>query len=168
MWYNNNMIIGFIVAIVSIVLDQLTKFLIYGTAAKSIIGNFLWFESTLNTGVAFSLFEGFPVIFIIISSIASGLIGCLIISKKYCKGKVTKISLGLILGGTFSNLLDRIMFGGVRDFIYLKSINYAIFNVADMAVVCGVILLCISLIISIIRETKTNKKESEKSSNDEA
>lgn len=86
------MIIGFIVAIVSIVLDQLTKFLIYGTAAKSIIGNFLWFESTLNTGVAFSLFEGFPVIFIIISSIASVLIGCLIISKKYCKGKVTKIS----------------------------------------------------------------------------
>lgn len=72
------------------------------------------------------------------------------------------------MGGTFSNLLDRIMFGGVRDFIYLKSINYAIFNVADMAVVCGVILLCISLIISIIRETKTNKKESEKSSNDEA
>ena len=157
-----NMIIGFIVAIVSIVLDQLTKFLIYGTAAKSIIGNFLWFESTLNTGVAFSLFEGFPVIFIIISSIASVLIGCLIISKKYCKGKVTKISLGLILGGTFSNLLDRIMFGGVRDFIYLKSINYAIFNVADMAVVCGVILLCISLIISIIRETKTIKRKVKK------
>lgn len=161
------MIIGFILALITIGIDQLTKFLIYGTPAKSIIGNFLWFESTLNTGVAFSMFEGFSVVFIIISSIASVLLGLLIISKKYCTSKLTKLSLGLILGGTLSNLIDRIIFGGVRDFIYLKFINYAIFNVADMAVVCGVIILCITLVVSIFKENKQNKKEKDKGSKNE-
>ncbi len=162
------MILGFIVAVVAIGLDQLTKFLVYGSAAKSIIGDFLWFQSTLNTGVAFSLFEDFTVVFIIISSIASVLIGCLIVSKKHLSGKFQKFCLGLILGGTFSNLIDRIIFGGVRDFIYLKFIDYAIFNVADMAVVCGVILLCVSLIVSLFKEVKLNKKESSSKTNDGA
>ncbi len=158
------MILGFIVAIICIGLDQLTKFLIYGTVARSIIGEFLWFESTLNTGVAFSLFEGFPIVFIIISSTASVVLGCLIVSKKYLKTKLQKISLGLILGGTFGNLLDRIIFGGVRDFIYLKFINYAIFNVADMAVCIGVGLLVLSLILSLFKDKGGNKNQNEEKS----
>ena len=160
------MILGFILAAVALGLDQLTKFLIYGTASRSIIGDFLWFSSTLNKGVAFSMFENVPWLFIITSSLATIIFIYLIISKKYLTQKLQKISLGLLLGGTFGNLLDRFIFGGVRDFIYLKFINYAIFNVADMAVVCGVILLCISIVISLVKDAKNKTKEQTEEKND--
>ena len=140
------MITSLICAAIVVLLDQLTKFLIYGTPAMSIIGNFLWFESALNTGVAFSMFEGMSIVFIITSSLASVAFVYLIISNKWLKSKLEKLSLGLILAGTISNLFDRILFGGVRDFIYLKFINFAIFNVADMAITIGTILICICLL----------------------
>ena len=112
-------------------LDQLTKILIYGTATKSIIGDFLWFKSTLNTGVAFSMFEGRNWIFIVILTVAALILIYLIINKKIITSKAQKICLGFVLGGTIGNLIDRLLFGGVRDFIYFKFIDVAIFNMKD-------------------------------------
>lgn len=146
------MIIGLVCAIVIVGIDQLTKFLVYGTATRSIIGNFLWFESTLNTGVAFSMFEGKSILFFVIAMVASVVIIYFICSKRMLKLTPEKISLGLILGGTISNAIDRLVFGGVRDFIYLKFMNFAIFNVADMAITIGAILLCVSIIFLRKRE----------------
>ena len=152
------MIISIIVALFVIGLDQLTKFLIYGTPARSILGNFLWFESTLNTGVAFSMFEGSGWVFIITSSIASILFVYLIISNRWLKSKFEKISLSLILAGTVGNLIDRIIFGGVRDFIYLKFINFAIFNIADAAITIGAILICVAVLFFRKSKEEENKK----------
>ena len=152
------MIISFIVALSVVGLDQLTKFLIYGTPARSILGNLLWFESTLNTGVAFSMFEGKSFVFIITSSIASILFIYLLISKKWLNSKFEKISLALILAGTIGNLIDRIIFSGVRDFIYLKFINFAIFNIADMAITIGAILLCVAVVFFRKPKEEENKK----------
>lgn len=140
------MIIGLVCAVVVIVLDQLTKFLVYGTISRSVIGNLLWFESTLNTGVAFSMFEGNSLLFFIIAMLASVVLVYLICSKKWLSGNVEKIAIGLILGGTISNAIDRLIFKGVRDFIYLKFINFAIFNLADFAITIGAILFCVSII----------------------
>lgn len=140
------MIIGLVCAGLVVGLDQLTKFLVYGTISRSVIGNLLWFESTLNTGVAFSMFEGNSVLFFVIAMIASGGFIYLICSKKWLDGKLEKIAIGLILGGTLSNAIDRIIFKGVRDFIYLKFMNFAIFNLADFAITVGAILFCVSII----------------------
>ena len=140
------MLWGYIVALVTLGLDQLTKFLIYGSASRSIIGNLLWFESTLNTGVAFSMFEGKSVLFFVIAMIASLVMIYFICSKKWLKINLEKLSIGLILGGTISNAIDRLIFGGVRDFIYLKFMNFAIFNVADMAITIGAVLFCVAII----------------------
>ena len=151
------MITSFIVAAIIVGLDQLTKFLIYGTPARSILGNLLWFESTLNTGVAFSMFEGMQILFVIVAAIASVLFVYLIISKKWLTSKLEKISVALVLAGTIGNLIDRIVFNGVRDFIYLKFINFAIFNVADMAITIGAILLCVAIIF--LRKPKEEEKK---------
>lgn len=140
------MIIGLICAFLIVGIDQLTKFLVYGTASRSIIGNLLWFESTLNTGVAFSWFEGNSWVFFVIAIVASVFFVYLICSKKWLNGKFEKIAIGLILGGTISNAIDRLIFKGVRDFIYLKFMNFAIFNLADFAITIGAILFCISLL----------------------
>ena len=140
------MIIWLISAAIVIVLDQLTKYIVYGKISGSIIGNLLWFESTLNTGVAFSMFSGKSIVFFIIACIASVVLVYLICSSKWIKVKTEKLSLGLILGGTIANAIDRLIFGGVRDFIYFKSINFAIFNIADTAITIGAILFCVSVI----------------------
>lgn len=147
-------ILSFIFAGLVVGVDQLTKVLIYGTTAKSIIGNFLWFKSTLNTGVAFSMFEGKGWIFIIISSLASLAIIYLICSKKIVTKRSEKICLGLILGGTIGNLIDRLVFAGVRDFIYFKFIDFAIFNIADAVIVVSVVFFCIFLIIDTFKKEK--------------
>ena len=151
------MITSLIVAAIVVGVDQLTKFLIYGTPAGSVVGNLLWFESTLNTGVAFSMFEGMQWLFIVIASLASILFIYLIVSKKWLESKLEKISVALVLAGTIGNLIDRIIFNGVRDFIYLKFINFAIFNVADMAITIGSILLCVAIIF--FRKSKEEQKE---------
>src|SRR4029079_1491050 len=52
-------------------------------------------------------------------------------------------ALGLILGGTVGNLFDRLVFGGVRDFLYFYRVEWPVFNIADCALVCGAILLLI-------------------------
>ncbi len=153
------MILGYIFAFVMIVLDQVTKLLIFGDPAKSIIGNLLWFESSFNTGVAFSLFEGNSAVFIITSLLASGVFIYIIASKKFFTSKFEKISIGLVLGGTLSNAIDRCIFGGVRDFIYLKFMNFAIFNVADMAITIGAVLLCVSLVIGVFKKEPKNETE---------
>ena len=150
------MIIGFLCTLLVIGFDQLSKFLVYGNVARSIIGNFLWFESTLNTGVAFSMFSGNSIVFFIIACLASAVFCYFIISKKWLESRWEKISIGLILGGTISNAIDRLIFAGVRDFIYLKFINFAIFNVADMAIVIGAILFSIYSIF--LRDKKTDDR----------
>ncbi len=153
-------IISIISAVLVIGLDQLTKLFIYGSPSRSIIGNFLWFDSTLNTGAAFSIFTDMKWLLITISSVASVIIILLILSKKYFKSKTEKILFGVILGGTLSNLIDRCIFGGVRDFISLRFMNFAIFNIADMAIVFGAIILAIYILIKSLKKdkNKTNDK----------
>ena len=153
------MIISFILAGIVIILDQLTKFLIYGTPARSIIGNLLWFQSTLNTGIAFSMFENLTWLFSIISAISSGIFVFLIINKNIIKNRSGKIILGIILGGTIGNLIDRIIYGGVRDFIYLKFMDIAIVNIADIAVTIGAIVFCVYLLIFEIFNAKNTNIE---------
>ena len=152
------MLISFILAVLVVIFDQLTKVLIYGTPAKSIIGNLLWFQSTFNTGVAFSMFENMTIVFSVVSFVASGIFIYFIISNKVLKYKAEKIAIGAILGGTVGNLIDRVFLSGVRDFIYLKFMNFAIFNIADMAVSLGAVAFCIIMIIYEFKNSKTTQK----------
>ncbi len=153
------LLIYFAVIVAVIVADQLTKMKLYGQSF-SVIGDFLWVESSFNTGAAFSFMSGAVWFFIVVSALSSGVMIYLLISNKWGLSIFNKVAISLILGGAIGNLIDRIMLGGVRDFIYLKSINFAIFNVADMAVTIGGILLVIGLIIEIVKSC--NKREKAK------
>ena len=156
------MLIAFIISVLIIVIDQITKFCLYGMSC-SLIGDFLWLESTLNTGASFGMLKNGTVFFIIFSLPMIAIMIWLIISKKYNFGKFFKITLGIMLGGTIGNLIDRIAFGGVRDFIYFKSINFAIFNVADIAITVATIMLVVYLLMQLFK-----KKDDIKDKNKEA
>jgi signal peptidase II len=81
--------------------------------------------------------------------------------KKIKIDTIALISLGLITGGAIGNIIDRLRLGYVVDFIYVKIINFAIFNIADSCVVVGAILLGIYALFIYkepVKEPKTEEK----------
>lgn len=152
------MIVAYIISAVCLLVDQLTKFLLYGKSC-SLIGDLLWLEPGFNTGASFSMFSNATIFLIIFSIPMVVLINYAIISNKLTKSKFLKIALGILLGGTVGNLIDRIVYGGVRDFIYLKSINFAIFNFADVFINIGVYLLIGYIIYMFAKEYKKQYKQ---------
>lgn len=158
-------IYAIIAAVASVVIDQLTKLWFYGSAF-SVLGDFLWVQSTFNDGAAFGLFGGARWFFIILSiPVIAGLIYCLI-SKILGDSPFLGVTLGLMAGGIIGNVIDRIILGGVRDFIYFKSINFAIFNFADAFICVSVALLAIYLLFC--KKHKKDNKESRKDDDDSA
>ncbi len=112
-----------------VIFDQVTKYLFQG---KNIfIMSFFSFTYAENTGAAFSLFQNQNLGLIIFSFLVLGFI------VYYFKGY--PIALSFILAGLLGNLLDRIFFGFVRDFISIG--GWPIFNIADSANTIGIILL---------------------------
>ena len=132
-----------IIGIIIICIDQLTKNLVQVFDADvNIINNFLRIKYVQNTGAAFSMFKGHTTILILVSIVLLVLVYNLMFSYK--ETKLNNLSFGLIIGGIIGNLIDRIFFQCVRDFIDINIFNFPIFNIADMAIVFGVIILLIS------------------------
>ena len=155
------MIIGIIIAVSVIIIDQVTKYFLYGLN-MSLIGDFLWIEEAFNTGASFGMFKNGTLFFILISTPLIALMIWLLISKNKNITPFLKVCIGVLLGGTLGNYFDRLFLGGVRDFVYFKSINFAIFNMADVAITVGTIMIAVYLIIDIIKDAKKEKLEKEK------
>ena len=117
-----------------------------------------WFRitHTSNTGVAFGLFQNANVLFAIFATIVSA--GIIYFNQKLESGQVLlRVALGLQLGGALGNLLDRLTQGSVTDFLDFGP--WPIFNVADMAVVAGVLLMGYVL-LQEERKERSNEQES--------
>lgn len=128
--------IGSIIAIIIIIVDQLSKYIISQN-------NYIQ-----NTGIAFGMAQNNTLIILIINIIILSLI-MLFIFRKTLKTNLT-ITLFIILAGGFSNLLDRIFRGYVIDFIDIQIVKFPSFNVADIAVVLGILYL----IIYVLKQKK--------------
>lgn len=135
--------------LVIILLDMVSKYivsrLLIVNESVMIIKNFFNITYVRNTGAAFSIFSGSTFLVMIVSFII--IIGIIIyISKNKPSNKMEKVAYSLILGGAIGNFIDRIIYGYVRDFIEIDIFgwDYPIFNLADVFVVVGVILLVIA------------------------
>lgn len=141
-------------AVVVIVLDQLTKHLITqyfdsGTSHQPIrlVGSVLQLQYVENTGVAFSLFEGQGILFILIG-IALVAIAALYWRMRATASRFLALTFGLVLGGAAGNLVDRFSHAYVVDFIHFQIpgvFDWPVFNVADSAISVGVVLLAFML-----------------------
>lgn len=138
---------------VSLILDQFIKFLVtYNMKVGSIvtiIPSFFEIYYLQNRGAAFSSFQGMRYILILISLVIFfGLVTH--IKKNNITKKVEIISLGLIMGGLVGNLIDRLLYGYVIDYLAFTFFGYsfAVFNLADSFIVVGVVLLAIDIIRS--------------------
>jgi len=143
---NKKNIAIFSTALLVVLLDQLTKFLIKQNFQLSqsipLIKNILHFTYITNTGSAFGLFKGFNLIFILFSIIVIAVI-FYYLKKIKENEKLLQFAVGLILGGTIGNLIDRIFYGFVIDFIDFRI--WPVFNIADSAVTISVVFLIILL-----------------------
>ena len=108
-----------------------------------------------NTGVAFSLLEGQRWLFIPLTVITSLLIAIVLFRSPLRRRFVFSFSCSLILAGGIGNLIDRVAYGYVIDFLYVKLIDFPIFNFADCCVVVGAILLFAYLIFGLTGEEDT-------------
>ena len=128
----------YIIGIVIILIDQLSKFLIINKNI-TIIPKLLEFNYTQNAGGAFGV--GTKVIVTLLSILI--IIGIIIFLKKEDKNISNYIPYIMILSGSISNLINRVFRGFVIDFIDIHILNFPNFNIADMSIVMGVIILII-------------------------
>ena len=136
------------VSLIVFLLDRITKVLITNNfvldVRTKVIDKFFYITNCHNKGAAFSLFSGNIIFLIVITLMVLFLIYRTIKNKKYIS-KISTISYGLLLGGILGNLFDRFFFGYVIDFLdfVIYKFDFAIFNVADIAIVVGAFMLLI-------------------------
>ena len=111
-----------------------------------IIKNFFKLEYVQNTGISFGLFSGGRILIIIASLVV---IGFMIYDLFHEESKIHYFSCMLILSGALGNLIDRVVRGYVVDFISFTFFGHkmAIFNLADICVVIGVILYILLMFV---------------------
>lgn len=137
------MIVYIIVFITIFIIDILTKYWALGACNQEVvITPFLSCELIINRGFSWSLFHSSStLVFFIVSAVILCAIGALGVHTLY-QWRAGKNILGevMVLSGALANMLDRVMYGGVIDFIvvHYQAYTWPVFNVADMAVVVGV------------------------------
>lgn len=150
----------YLIAISVLIIDQITKILVMNNMNLgeeiTIIDKFFSLIYLTNTGAAFSTFENQRMFIIIASVFCSALIISLM-QKEKDMTKLKIISFGILIGGMFSNLIDRVIYKHVIDFFAFTIFSYRfpIFNIADIGITIGVFLY---LILSL----KSDKEEIKK------
>ena len=153
-----NIVLFIFGTIAIIVLDQITKAVIreklfmYGS--YKVIDGFFSLVYVMNPGAAFGFLAGAPEIFRYLFFISVTVLAILLIIYYILKSKsqdmLIAISLTLIFGGAVGNLIDRIRFGAVVDFLdlYIGAWHWPAFNVADSAISIGAVLMIWEMIVS--------------------
>lgn len=151
----------FRIYLVTCIIDQIVKLIIKFNMKVgdtiSIIPNFFNIEYLHNSGAAFSSFEGMRFVLVVISLVI--FISMIkYIKKNDISKKVEIISFGMILGGLVGNLIDRVFYGYVIDYLAFTIFGYsfAVFNLADSFIVIGVISLAIDMILTSLRNEQHN------------
>lgn len=152
----------YIIALIIYIIDQISKSIIstYLKLNQSIIiiKDFFYLRYINNTGASWGILSNSRILLIILSLLAIIIIIRYMYSFK--KTKMNIIGFGFVLGGILGNLSDRILYGYVKDFLDFIIFNYdfPVFNIADIFIVLGVLIL----IISIIKGEDSNGSKSSK------
>ena len=135
-----------VTATMSVVLDRISK-----DAAEALLANgprncipgLLDFHLTYNRGAAWGLFEGARIYFIVMAALAVTVVLAYLVSQRQHPALIV-VSLGLFVGGSLGNAIDRVLSGSVVDFLHLLFVDFPIFNIADSCITVGVCGLMLS------------------------
>ena len=150
------------ISIIIVLADQLSKLWIMENLANGqtlFDAGYFQMIRTQNTGAAFGIFQGQTQILSVISFI--GVLVLLVFGFFLCRrwpefdNMLVKVAIGLVLGGTVGNLIDRVWRHSVTDFIDFKI--WPAFNVADASVTIGILLIAYFLIRMVLAENRTDE-----------
>jgi len=136
------------IALAALAADQLTKHIVTSSLQLDdgvhVVGP-LWIHHVQNSGIAFGLFASATAVVIVLTGIAVAWM-LVFFARSGARHPVLPVALGLVIGGSLSNLLDRVRLGYVTDFIDLRW--WPAFNLADSFIVIGVVVLLGVLVLS--------------------
>lgn len=148
------------IASIVIMVDLILKFIVSSKLVENdiikVIPNFFSIYYLKNTGAAFSILQDSTAFLVILSALILLVLNNYI-DKEKDLNKISEISLGMVIGGIFGNMIDRIINHSVTDFISFRIFNYnfPVFNIADIGITVGVFLL----LISILKDCRKEKKQ---------
>lgn len=153
----------YVLTFIVILVDQFVKTIITNNIKLNevveVIKNFFYITNTKNTGGAWSILNDYPIILTLISAFC--VIGInMYLTKREQFNKLEIIYYGLLIGGIIGNLIDRILYDGVIDYIGFNFGNYSfpIFNIADITIVISIFLIIVEMIRGDINEHRSRKK----------
>ena len=153
----------FISAIITlgIAIDQITKFLAssflpFGKE-KPILDGLLSFTYITNDGAAWGMLDNARWVFMSVSTVAI-IAMAIFLYGGLSQSRLYTVSVALMLSGGIGNMIDRIAYGYVVDFIDAAFMDFPKFNIADSLVCIGAGLLILALVLDIIKESKEQKK----------
>jgi signal peptidase II len=158
------------VGILSIVLDQLTKWLarhelVHAGHSATVIDGYWDWRLSYNTGSAFGMFAGQngSRIFLSVIGVAATIAILLILRRARDEQKWMTTALALVAGGAIGNVIDRVVAGKVTDFVVWKigKTEWPAFNIADCALVVGVAIM----FLDVGREQKKAKEKDARKAN---
>lgn len=139
---------GLVTAALVVLLDQISKLAVLGFFAAHAAGyrlvevtSFFDLVLTYNHGMSFGLFDhGAGVNAALFSAVAAAIVALLIAWLRRVAHPLLAVAIGLIIGGAVGNVIDRLHFGGVVDFLYFHAgpWYWPAFNLADTAICVGV------------------------------
>ncbi len=143
--------------LVLLLADQLSKLAVRASLAQGVrrvlLPGALALNHVENSGAAFSMFSGHAwIISLLTGALLLGVAAYLFLGRGHSAWR--RAALCLVLAGGLGNLIDRLRFGTVTDFIEVLFVRFAVFNVADICITCGAVLL----IAAMLFETGGGKK----------
>lgn len=151
---SSRLVVPTVIAGVVIVLDQVAKALVLRawplpqSGEVRLLGDWLALTYIRNTGIAFGLFQGIPQFFTITSLVIVAGAIYFYLRRPPEHDPYLPIMLGLIVGGALGNVIDRLRFGYVVDFIKTLNGRFPVFNTADSAVVIGIGLMALHMLLT--------------------
>ena len=149
--------VSLIVIAVLTVIDQLTKYVAVNTVKingpKEFLFGLFQFRYVENTGAAFSSFSDNTLLLTVLTVIILCVCLILLLSRKF-RNMFINICLMLVISGGLGNVIDRILYGFVVDFIEPLFIDFAVFNFADCCITVGAFMLIGYEIYELITEKK--------------
>lgn len=135
-----------LVILLTMAIDQLSKLIVQRLMVEgqsvAIISHILYLTYTRNPGAAFGLFPHRKIIFIIVSALVIALM-LAVVRRVPERHRLLRAGMGLVIGGAAGNLIDRLRFGMVVDFLDFRV--WPVFNLADSAIVIGACLIALGL-----------------------
>lgn len=144
-------IVDFVLAALLIAVDQISKYFailkLKNQAPYSVVDGVFEFHYLENRGAAFGMLQGQKFFFILIAAVILGIIVYVLWKAPYQRMYIKlHITLIFIASGAIGNLIDRVRYDYVVDFLYFSLINFPVFNIADIYVTLAAISLAILLI----------------------